>query len=241
MNNHHSKAFLALLMTVLLFCILPISASAEGTAYQASFSVTVSDPESAMPDDAIFTLRIDRVNKHAPLPVPNELIARKEDTVSFAPITFTEPGNYQYIVRELASNDENIVCDTNRYKVTVTVIRGDGGRLEGGYTLSLDDDNQKPSAILFSNRVRTGNGSEILPADTTENTSSTSPTSSDSTADTASETAASDTGSDAKNEKPWFPGTGEALSPAFLGLILSGALFVLFLLTRRQTRKNKAN
>ena len=214
MRKYMLKA--ALTITLLLAAVLSaVSVSAEGNSYMVSFPVTVSNPNNNIPEDTTFTLIIEG-QPHSPLPDPSEITAEVNGTYEFEPIEFTEPGNYKYTVKQVAPDDQKLIPDTKIYEIDVTVIRGENGDLEGGFTLSDNSDNGKPVSISFSNDYMKSSNSN------------TDDTSSDDTANI----------NDADNQKT--PSTGEPLSPAFGGLIMSGALFLLFLVVRNNRKNTEA-
>lgn len=191
---------IALVLTAML---CPVSAGAEGNSYSASFPVTVSNPKNNIPVGTKIRIIIEG-QPHAPLPDPSEISADANGTYQFAAINFTEPGNYRYTVKQVAA-DDNLIPDTDEYEIRVTVIRDENGHLQGGFTLSNGSDDGKPGFISFTNDYRRSD--VVDPED-----------------DTSSETESKDE----KNEKPPF--TGEPLSAAFGGLILSGVLFAASLI-----------
>ena len=158
-----------------------------------------------MPENTVFRILIE-TDRHAPLPDPSELIVTEAGSYEFAPVEFTEPGNYTYrISQQLGEeSDKRVQPDERVYEINVTVIRGENGGLEGGFTLSDGDQDGKPTAVSFISSYRKGSGQN---------------------------------GEYGEGENA--PPTGEALSPAFVGLGLSGVLLALFF--ARQIRRRRVN
>lgn len=206
-------ALTIVLLLAVIFCALP--AGAEGNSYTVSFSVTVSTPKNNISGDIRVTLVIEG-QPHAPLPDPCEISAEVNGTYAFQPIEFTEPGNYKYIIKQLAPDDGNFIPDNREYEIDVTVIRNESGDLEGGFTLSDHAGSGKPRSIAFHNDYKYA---EVNSTD---------------------ETSSDDTPGNVTSQDEKTPHTGEPLSPAFGGLIFSCALFVLFLIVRKK-RTNSAN
>ena len=247
---HKHKTLFIVLLTAMLFCLLPCGVSADSAAYQAVISVKLIDPHQTIPANTQFHLVMESKNKHAPLPVPNELIVGKSGTFTFSPIEFTEPGVYRYVVKELAQADDSILCDTSEYEITVTVIRGENGHLEGTYMLSLEDSSTKPTEISFRNVCKTAGGGSVFPFDVSSDDSSDSPDQSPAgTSSGGSDQSPADTSSDGSDNSPAdassdtlsTPGTGEGLSPAFVTLFLSGAAVAVLCLRRQRQRKPAAD
>ena len=212
------KQVLTVIIILFLFALNPCFASAESPAYRAVFSVKMIDADNTIPDNTKFELVIEAQNRHYPLPVPNRLTVDKNGIFDFAPVVFTEPGNYEYTVKEIVSDDENLVCDTKEYSIHVTVIRGESGALEGGYTLSLENDSDKPLEISFTNSYQ----------------SDQHPVSSDPSGEINSTTS-----TETSSESPSAPGTGEPLSPAFWIFLLSGMLVILFFFWNKYLGNNE--
>ena len=212
------------MIVIFLFALNPCVASADSQSYSAVFSVKMIDAEDSIPDNTKFELVIEPQNRRYPLPVPDRITVDKSGIFEFAPVEFTEPGNYKYTVKEILSDDENVVCDTKEYTIHVTVIRGESGALEGGYTLSLEHDSEKPLEITFTNNYQTG-GSLVSSAPSVE----------------SSPTGSEETSSATSSESPSSPGTGEPLSPAFWICLLSGALLFLFFFRNGYLRKEEVS
>lgn len=228
MNAKKLKAVLtALLITAAVFCAIPVSAE-DVDSYTVSFPVKVSNPKKNIPEGTEFILSITG-QPHAPLPDPSEIAAKVNGTYTFSPITFTEPGKYVYEVRQIAPEDKKLLPDTKVYEIVVTVIHGEDGKLEGGFTISNQAVMGKSTEIAFSNDYRrnsntgTGNGSGSNDPD-----------------DPNAKSGDDANGADAASKKDNSPPTGEPVSPAFAGLFGSGAVLLVFYAVSR-TRSKKAS
>ena len=221
MKKSISKAVLIITMLIaVMFWAAP--AGAEGSSYQVSFPVTVSTPGDSLSEDIKITLVIEG-QPHAPLPNPCEITADINGTYEFNPIEFTEPGNYKYIVKQIAIDNSHFIPDKNEYEIDVTVVRNESGNLEGGFVLSYKAGSGKPHSISFHN------GLKYSGANVADQTSS----------DNGANNSASQSNNDtSQNEKA--PHTGEPLSPAFGGLIFSCVLFLFFLIVRKKRLHTEA-
>ena len=184
-----------------------------------------------IPDGTVFTLKIEG-QPHAPIPEPSEITAKANGTYAFSSIGFTEPGKYTYKVKQIAPDDEKIIPDTNVFQIVVYVIRNDDGSLEGGYTISDQTGDGKPSIIAFSNDYKKEtNVTDSSSSQQNDNPQDDdhSPTASDSREDASSETgsAAEDNGDDASSKNTGSPTTGEPLTPAFAFFFASGTVLLL--------------
>ena len=220
MNAKKMKAALsAILVLSVFFSAIPVSAA--GSTYTVSFPVTVTNPKQNIPEDTEFTLSIEG-QPHAPLPVDSEITAKVNSSSTFDEIEFTEPGNYIYTVKQIPPEDKKIITDTKVYEIKVIVIRNEEGNLEGGYTISNQEGDGKPTEIAFSNDYqRTGNTGGNTEGSTEGGTKTDDPEKS------------SDADKDADSKKDNPPPTGEPLSPAFAGLFGSCAVLLALWATRK--------
>ena len=163
----------------------------------------------------------------------------------FLPSGSPSRGNTQYKVKQIAPDDEKIIPDTNVFQIVVYVIRNDDGSLEGGYTISDQTGDGKPSIIAFSNDYKketniTDSSSSQQNDNPQDNDHS--PTASDSREDASSETgsAAEDNGDDASSKNTGSPTTGEPLTPAFAFFFASGTVLLLLFAASKIHGKNAA-
>lgn len=218
----------AILVAAAVFCAIPVSA--EGNTYTVSFQVAVSNPKKNIPTNTEFKLVIEG-QPHAPLPDPAEIPAGVNGTYKFEPIEFNEPGNYSYTVKQVAPDDHKLIPDTQVYRIDVTVIRSENGDLEGGFTISNQQGNGKPTFISFRNDYKRSASMHNINEDD------------DKPINIMDKNGKSirdgGKGGSKGSDSPWnklisLPRTGEPLSPAFGGLILSGVLFIIFLVVRKR-------
>ena len=78
-----------------------------------------------------------------------QTVTNNGSQITFEPITYTEPGTYTYIVRELAGNEEGITYDTREYNITVKVTR------DGNGNLVVETSGDDPHALDFTNEHQT--------------------------------------------------------------------------------------
>ncbi|MBO4863025.1 MAG: hypothetical protein J5517_01530 [Eubacterium sp.] len=85
-----------------------------------------------------------------------EVFATKEATVSFAGITFPEPGIYRYIIAETQGSASGVIYDNDQDRVLDVYVTDDGtGTLVvSAYVLHTDDDDVAISSTMGSNDVQ---------------------------------------------------------------------------------------
>ena len=224
-----SNILSVMLILTVIFCAMPVYA--EGGTYTVSFPVTVSNPNNNIPAGTKFTLTIEG-QPHAPLPEPSAIVAESNETYQFAPIEFNEPGNYRYTVTQNVPDDDKLIPDVTAYEILVTVIRNDSGDLEGGYSVYDQAEQNKHTMIAFSNDYRVWNNDQDNNNGNADDKNKDSDNQNGNDNQNRNENNKNNTSSDQNSEHS--PGTGEPLSPAFGGLILSSGLFMLFLTVRKR-------
>lgn len=130
----------------------PVTLNLEGTKVFEDYK---GDKISSLED---FEFRF-TINTRDEWPKPNETIVKnnKDGSFNFGPITFTEPGIYNYVIQEdLANRDENIDYDPTIYYVIVTVT-DKNGQLEASPEIRYTNANgEKVDKIIFTNKQASG-------------------------------------------------------------------------------------
>ena len=108
--------------------------------------VLIGDPE----EDPVFYFNMIPI-RNAPAPVPNRVSVTRDGTVSFGNITFTEPGVFEYIVREEIPADQgDFNFDVSTFRVVFTVTASaDGSLTVNPPVITLED--APVSNIVFTN------------------------------------------------------------------------------------------
>jgi pilin isopeptide linkage protein len=115
-------------------------------------------PGDPLPVDGIpFTFILQAEEEGEPVPEEHLVTIEGEGTTAFEDITFTEPGEYEYVVFQRDDGVENIIYDTSAYTVDVDVKYDDDGDLIATYsayqqTGTFDGKNEgKATEIMFIN------------------------------------------------------------------------------------------
>lgn len=146
----------AMLLTMLLVLILPLAVRAEGYAVQVQIPVTVDLEGDTPPEDPVFTVKIAAKTASDPLPDATALEIKVHDgqgTGSFAPITYTVPGDYHYTVSQQPCTQSGMTCDTAVFDVTVRVVNQDGGLCAEAFARRSGSD-RKTGVVCFVNRYQ---------------------------------------------------------------------------------------
>jgi pilin isopeptide linkage protein len=166
------KRAAALAMAFLLTAgVMPFQAfAAEQTEDSATIEIPVTlafldeeppegePPEGPPPiDDIPFTFILQAEEEGEPVPTEHLVTIEGEGTTVFEDITFTQPGEYEYVVFQRNDGVENIVYDTSSYTVEVDVRYDNDGDLTATYSAyqqtenSKGRDNGKAAEIMFIN------------------------------------------------------------------------------------------
>ena len=90
----------------------------------------------------------------APMPETSEFTGVSSGAFE---ITYNDPGNYYYTVRQTGGTDENIQYDDTVYDVAVSILVNEGtGDWYAIVVISIDGDAHKPDSIAFDNIHLTG-------------------------------------------------------------------------------------
>ena len=102
--------------------------------------------------DGEFTFELARTGEDAPMPGGARentvrLTNAADGTIAIDPITFTQPGEYRYTLREVSGDAEGVTYDDAEHVITVTVTDNLAGALEAD--VSIDDG--AATGIVFTN------------------------------------------------------------------------------------------
>lgn len=139
----------ALLCAVFLVMGMGTTAMAA-ESYQVTIPAVVAVSGTGAPQNEVYTLVLEAVD-NAPLPEETELSVTGAGTVSFGPVTYTTPGDYNYKVTQKAGSTENMTYDTAVIDVTVRVLCNEEGNLEANIWAIRDGNEQKLDEIKFTN------------------------------------------------------------------------------------------
>jgi pilin isopeptide linkage protein len=166
------KRAAALAMAFLLTAgVMPFQAfAAEQTEDSATIEIPVTlafldeeppegePPEGPPPiDDIPFTFILQAEEEGEPVPTEHLVTIEGEGTTVFEDITFTQPGEYEYVVFQRNDGVENIVYDTSSYTVEVDVRYDNDGDLTATYSAYQQTGNSnskndgKAAEIMFIN------------------------------------------------------------------------------------------
>ena len=146
------------LCLALILCF-PAIVGAAGYQAKAMIPVTVKVNEiNGMVPDEGYTLTIERKDgSRELLPDNTTLKVGKDSSAEFGPITYTAPGDYYYLVKQVAGSDEYTTYDEGVYTVGVhvrNVLDKDKLTTEAmvaTITAGLNDGTEKPANIEFIN------------------------------------------------------------------------------------------
>lgn len=158
-----------LLAAVLLLATLldagNVQAADMAGAYQCSITIPVQvtvSGDTAPQENYTFTMKTE--TDGAPMPTESTLTVTGSGTGSFAPITYTAPGDYIYRITQTADTTKGMTYDSSGYQVTVRVVNAENGSLAAEIWAVKNDSNQKVDSIAFHNQYDDGQA-PAAPAD----------------------------------------------------------------------------
>lgn len=136
--------------------LMPQSAKAAEASHESSCEVSIpvqteltgtADQTKEMPE---FTVLLR--GEDVPLPAVSSLQISGTGRGVFGPITYTQPGDYEYQVYQQTGKKEDISYDKNIYDVTVRIVWDANDELAAEVWTSREGEEQKQGQILFSNQ-----------------------------------------------------------------------------------------
>jgi len=171
-----------------LFCILggvlwfntsALRVRAEGLYSPLKVEISFECMKNIKLSNGSYTIGIYPTDESCPLP-EQEKININDGVGSFF-ITFTEPGNYTYLVYQEKGDDDDVIYDETVYEVHINVMdekwdSEESGSSEDGLielvaymSVNYAGTDKKPQLIEFENEPSDGGGTGVTD-DTTENT-----------------------------------------------------------------------
>ena len=108
-----------------------------------------------IPDGETYQVTMEAVTKDAPMPAQNVQERKNAGTISFGPMTYTVPGDYQYKISQTAGKTERFTYDTSTYVVTVRVVNEEDGTLKSELWAVKEGSDTKSGTITFGNHYDT--------------------------------------------------------------------------------------
>lgn len=152
---------LALVLTFwfVLLTALPVLAAERTCMVSVPVSVQLTGTAGSgqTQNTPVFTVVMEAENdrKELPMPEQNQIQIGANGSGTFDSILYTTPGDYQYRIRQIAGNDQDIVYDTTEYDVTVRVLNAEDGGLEAEVWAIKPGQSEKQSRIVFRNEWKT--------------------------------------------------------------------------------------
>ncbi len=132
------------------FMIPTMAFAAESCTVTIPATVSVSG--SSIPSGTVYTLVMEAVTEAAPMPEETTVSITGAGTVSFGPITYTVPGDYQYKIYQNSAAVNRFTYDSSEYTVTVRILNdGNGSLVSEVWAVSSADPTTKPDTISFAN------------------------------------------------------------------------------------------
>lgn len=152
-----SMLYRTLIPFVLAAFMVPFTAFAQEPC-SVSIPVTVSVSGSA-PSGVPYRFVLEPVTAGTPVPEPAELTIINAGTGSFAPISYTVPGDYRYRVRQVWEDRDRFTFDDSVYDVVVRITNNEqtGGLASEVWAIKSGQE-AKTGEITFANSYRSSSG-----------------------------------------------------------------------------------
>lgn len=134
--------------------LLPGQVHAQGRSCTVSIPVETKLIGDGAPSGTEFELVLEAADTDAPMPEVKDIKVKDSDKISFGPIIYTIPEDYQYRVYQKAGTAENFTYDETIYTVTVRVLNAEDGGLTAQIWAIRDGSDNKVDQITFENKYQ---------------------------------------------------------------------------------------
>jgi pilin isopeptide linkage protein len=139
--KHIIPVILAVLITIPAF-------AAQVNAATKMPTITAYIPVKCDEVGGEFTIE---AKENAPMPLKPKLVISDKSDDKFE-ITYNEPGNYSYVIRQSSGTRKNVTYDDVVYDVTVHVYSNDSGVSDCKVVINRQGSNKKNDSALFHNK-----------------------------------------------------------------------------------------
>ena len=146
---------LLILPLLFLFLMMPGQVKAAQSSCEVTIPVQIEVSGDKIPDGETYQVTMEAVTKDAPMPAQNVQERKNAGTISFGPMTYTVPGDYQYKISQTAGKTDRFTYDTSTYVVTVRVVNGEDGTLKSELWAVKEGSDTKSGTITFGNHYDT--------------------------------------------------------------------------------------
>lgn len=144
-----------LILPLLFLFLMPGQVKAAQNSCEVSIPVQIEVSGDKIPDGETYQVRMEAVTKDAPMPAQNVQERKNAGSISFGPMTYTVPGDYQYKISQTAGKTDRFTYDTSTYLVTVRVVNAENGTLKSEMWAVKDGSETKSGTISFRNHYDT--------------------------------------------------------------------------------------
>ena len=146
---------LLILPLLFLFLMMPGQVKAAQNSCEVTIPVQIEVSGDKIPDGETYQVIMEAVTKDAPMPAQNVQERKNAGTISFGPMTYTVPGDYQYKISQTAGKTDRFTYDTSTYVVTVRIVNEEDGTLKSELWAVKEESDTKSGTITFGNHYDT--------------------------------------------------------------------------------------
>ncbi len=144
--------FYTIIPAVLAALMLPMVCEAAQEPVSVSIPVGIETSGRRIPDGIPYTVSIQNVTPGAPMPETASITIKGSGQITFGPIAYRVPADYQYRICQNSEPQSDLTYDQTVYKVNVRVVNTLRGSLAAEIWASKDGDGgQKADRIAFTN------------------------------------------------------------------------------------------
>ena len=148
MRNMH---ILAAVFCLLAFLLLPGAVQAKEYACDVTIPATVKVSGKKIPSGEVYEVVLEAITDGAPVAETMTQKVTGSGTVSFGPIHYTVPGDYQYKIYQKSGSTARFTYDKAVYTLTVRVQNDEEGGLAAELWAVKEGTTTKTDAVRFQN------------------------------------------------------------------------------------------
>ena len=142
---------------LLAFLLLPGSVHAKEYACDVTIPATVQVSGDRIPSGEVYEVVMEAITKGAPEAEKMEEKVTGAGKVTFGPIHYTAPGDYQYRIYQKAGTTKRFTYDNTVYIVTVRVQNDEEGGLAAELWAVKEGTESKIDEVQFQNKYKAPN------------------------------------------------------------------------------------
>lgn len=159
---------ISILLLLLLLWLTPMGARAAENGCDVTIPVTIRVKGEHVPAGKDYQVSLEAITPEAPVPTETTIKRTGAGALSFGPIHYTRPGDYEYRVTQTTADGGRFTYDRTVYTVTVRITRAEDGAWQSEIWARKGESTEKTDQIQFENRYKAPSPPSDSGGDTTE-------------------------------------------------------------------------